>query len=160
MNQGRNMTTHEPLIQEFMTLQPQTIEGKENIGVAENMMSKFGIRHLPVTTDGIIVGILSEREVNLATGMDAIDPKQLLVIDVCSEKPYIVHPDTTLREVVGFMAKKHYGSALIMENAKLVGIFTTVDACNALHDLLAETIEEANLKNIRNFRFFLGSRSA
>ena len=145
----------EPLIQDFMTLQPQTIEGKENVETARKMMSKFGIRHLPVTTDGIVAGLLSEREVNLAVGIESIDPKQLLVIDVCSERPYIVDPLVPLREVVGTMAKEHYGSAIVMENARLTGIFTTVDACRALHDLLEETIEESNLETIQNFRFFL-----
>lgn len=152
------MTHTEPVIQEFMTIQPQAIESKETIEKAREMMSKFGIRHLPVTADGILIGMLSEREINLAIGMESIDPTQLLVIDVCSEKPYIVGPGTSLREVVGVMAKKHYGSAIVMENAKLVGIFTTVDACRALHDLLEEAFEKTNLERFRNFRFFLRAR--
>jgi CBS domain-containing protein len=151
------MNIQEPLVESFMTLQPQTVEGKENIETARKMMSKFGIHHLPVVTDGIVVGILSEREANLSIGIGSIDPKRLLVIDVCSEKPYIVHPDTPLREVADVMAREHFGSAMVMENAHLVGIFTTVDACRALHDLLEETIEESNLESIRNFRFFLRS---
>jgi acetoin utilization protein AcuB len=34
------------------------------------------------------------------------------------------------------MAAKKYGSAIVMQNGKVVGIFTTVDACQALADLL------------------------
>ena len=149
------MTFQEPLIQDFMTLQPQAIEGKEKIETARKMMSRFGVRHLPVLTDGIVSGMLSEREVNLAYGIESIDPKQLLVIDVCSEKPVIVSPEMPLREVVGHMAKKQLGSVIIMKNAHLVGIFTTVDACRALHDLLEEAIETSNLENFQTFRFFL-----
>lgn len=151
------MTIQEPRIQDFMSLQPQAIEGRENIDTARAMMSKYGIRHLPVLMEGIVVGILSEREVNLAIGMESIDPKLLLAIDVCSEKPYIVHPDAPLREVVGIMADEHLGSALVMENAHLIGIFTTVDACRALHDLIQESIEECNFETFRNFRFFLNA---
>lgn len=148
----------EPLIQEFMTLQPQTIEGREPAAKAREMMSESAIRHLPVMDNGILVGVLSERELNLALGIESIDPAQLLVIDVCSERPYTVSPETPLREVVGVMAAEHMGSAVVMENAKLIGIFTTVDACRALHDLLEKAIEGANVENIRNLRFLLGAR--
>ncbi len=149
------MTIQEPLIRDFMTLQPQTIQGKESVETAAAMMSKSGIRHLPVMKDGTLAGILSEREVNLASGMESIDPKQVLVIDVCSEKPYIVLPETPLREVVDTMAKRHLGSAIVMEYGKLLGIFTTVDACRALHDLLEDTFHSMSLESIRSFRLFL-----
>ena len=127
----------EPTIQEFMTQQPQSIESRESVVTAQTLMKRFGIRHLPVTTDGIVVGILSERELNLALGMESIDHERLPVIDVCSERPYIAYPETPLREVVTVMAREHLGSAIIMENAKLTGIFTTVDACRALAEIVA-----------------------
>lgn len=142
----------EPIVQEYMTQQPQSIESRENVITARKIMSSFGIRHLPVTTDGVVVGILSERELNLAMGMESLDHEQLLVIDVCSEKPYIAYPETPLREVVTVMAREHLGSAIIMENAKLTGIFTTVDACRVLGNILAENYTEANSREIKQFR--------
>jgi CBS domain-containing protein len=151
--------TKEPLIADFMTLQPQTIEAGVSVEQAQKMMSRFGIRHLPVTDNGVVVGVLSEREIHLALGIEPIDPGRLLAIDVCSERPYIVSPDTTLREVVGVMAGEHLGSAIVMENAKLTGIFTTVDACRALHDLLEKALEAVNIENIRSLRFLLSRRS-
>ncbi len=152
------MRNNEPLIQDFMTQQPQTIEGKESLDAAHKTMTTFGIRHLPVTTDGIVVGILSQRELDLAMQIDVADSKQLLVIDACSEKPYIAYPNTPLREVVGVMAREHLGSAIIMENAKPVGIFTTVDACRVLHDLVKASTQEECLKNIRKLRSAAGGR--
>lgn len=142
----------EPTIQKFMTLQPQSIESRESVVTAQKLMKRFGIRHLPVTTDGILVGILSERELNLAIGMEVLDHEQLPVIDVCSEKPYIAYPETPLREVVTVMAREHLGSAIVMENAKLTGIFTTVDACRVLGSLLAETCIEANTRDLKQFK--------
>jgi len=41
-----------------------------------------------------------------------------------------------LSEVVRHMADHQLGSALIMDNDKLFGIFTQVDACRAIADLL------------------------
>jgi acetoin utilization protein AcuB len=44
---------------------------------------------------------------------------------------YAVAPTTPLEEVVGAMADNRYGSALVIDRGKLVGVFTTVDALRA-----------------------------
>ncbi len=47
--------------------------------------------------------------------------------------------DRTAPELVGVvreMAQHKYGSAVIMQNHKVVGIFTTVDVCKAFAELL------------------------
>lgn len=146
------MPKPEPKIHEFMTQQPQTIDASATVDEAKKLLSRFEVRHLPVTRNGKVVGILSEREINLVHGMDAIDPKQLLVIDISSEDPFMVGPDEPLREVAMKMAEKHYGSALVMEAGKLVGIFTTVDACYALAELIETGIEKVNKTRINRFR--------
>lgn len=146
------MPKSEPTIQKFMTVQPQSIEAGAKLQQAKEAMAKYGIRHLPVTRRGELIGILSEREINLTYGLEAIEPTQLLVIDVCSEDPYIVEPDEPLRLVAQEMANKHYGSAIVMQNGNLVGIFTAVDACRALSQIIEAHIEESNLKRINYFR--------
>ena len=152
------MENKEPLTQEFMTQQPQTIEGKESLEAARKIMTTFGIRHLPVTMGGVVVGILSQRELDLAMQIEVVDSRQFLVIDACSEKPYIAYPETPLREVVGVMAREHLGSVIIMENTKPVGIFTTVDACRTLHDFIDNTLEREGRENLRQLRSLLGRR--
>lgn len=153
------MKKNEPAIREFMTLQPQSIEGKESLDTARSLMAMFGIRHLPVTRDGIVVGILSQREADIGLQLEIVEGvKRFLVIDACSEKPYIAYPETPLREVVGVMAREHLGSVIVMENAKLVGIFTTVDACRVLHDLIENGLREEGLDNIKNLRSSFGKR--
>jgi acetoin utilization protein AcuB len=52
-----------------------------------------------------------------------------------TDQPYTVGPGTPLDEVVSTMAEKKFGSAVVVQNNKIVGIFTTVDACQALSDL-------------------------
>jgi acetoin utilization protein AcuB len=49
---------------------------------------------------------------------------------------YCVDPHVPLRDVALAMAEHKYGSAVVMSGQKVVGIFTTVDACRALADLL------------------------
>jgi acetoin utilization protein AcuB len=47
-----------------------------------------------------------------------------------------VSPDSPLDEVALEMAENRYGSAIIVQDKKVVGIFTTVDACRALAAIL------------------------
>ena len=152
------MENKEPLMQEFMTQQPQTIEGKESLEAAREIMTTFGIRHLPVTTNGIVVGILSQRELDMAMQIEVVDSRQFLVIDACSEKPYIAYPNTPLREVVGVMSREHLGSVIIMENAEPVGIFTTVDACRTLHDFIENTLEGERRESLKNLHSLIRRR--
>ena len=49
---------------------------------------------------------------------------------------YAVEPETALDVVADTMAEHKYGSAVVIQNDKVVGIFTTNDACHALADLL------------------------
>jgi CBS domain-containing protein len=45
-------------------------------------------------------------------------------------------PEAPLDEVVAEMGARKYGSAVVMQNDKVVGIFTTVDVCRAFAELL------------------------
>jgi acetoin utilization protein AcuB len=113
----------------------QHIEAGDKLSKAVELMNKYTIRHLPVLENGKVIGMLSDRDVKLASGI-ADDVDDLLVIDVCHQHPYIVAPETPLSQVASTMADKHYGSAMVVSNGKLVGIFTATDACRVLADTL------------------------
>ncbi len=130
------MSKAEPTIQKYMTTTPVSIEAKESMDAAAALMDKQKIRHLPVMNKGEVVGLVSDRDLKMASGIEGVDPSSVPVIDVCQENVYKVEPNNLLSDVASTMAQKHYGSALVMQNGKLVGIFTTVDACRALHDVL------------------------
>lgn len=132
----------EPTIQKYMTTQPKTIDAKDSLRKAKTLMSELGVRHLPVMNKNEVVGILSDRDIKLAAGIDGLDADALLVLDACAENPYRVEPDISLREVAKTMASKHYGSAIVEQNGKLVGIFTTVDACRALAEIIEMRFHE------------------
>ena len=149
------MTKQDPSIGEFMTLQPQTIEVRVTVADALALMGQAHIRHLPVMQGSRLVGVVSERELGLASAIESIDPHQLLVFDVCSQEPYVVSPETPLRHVVQAMAKRHLGSALITDSGRLVGIFTTVDACRILGEILDSPSSDQSLEIIRLMRMSL-----
>jgi acetoin utilization protein AcuB len=119
----------------YMASIVQHVEAGDKMSKAVDLMKKFSIRHLPVLDKGKIVGMLSDRDVKLASGI-ADDMDDLIVADVCHTDPYIVAPDTPLAQVASTMADKHYGSAMVVSNGKLAGIFTATDACRVLADMI------------------------
>ena len=52
----------EALVSDWMTTDPETIEPGETTQHAATLMMHGGFRHLPVTEDGAVVGILSIRD--------------------------------------------------------------------------------------------------
>ena len=129
-----------PNIQKYMTTTPHTIGNDQTIAKASAIMSEHRIRHLPVLRGGQLLGVLSDRDVKLIEGFRDVDATKTLVDEAMTEQPYTVAPETPLDEVVATMAEKKFGSAVVVQNHKVVGIFTTVDACLALSELLQKRL--------------------
>lgn len=144
----------EPQVRDYMTLQPQTVDGRESLIAARDMMVRHGIRHLPVVVDGIVVGVLNDRQIDAAIGVQAGDAARLRVSDVCADRPYIAYPETSLREVAQTMAVGHYDCVLVMENAKVAGIFTATDACHALAEWIEHAVTNQNLERLMLLKRF------
>ena len=125
-----------PSIADYMTPGPELIEPHEPLPRALKVMREHEIRHLPVTEHGKLVGVLSKRDVGLVTTLAHAPPDAITVEDAMSEHPYTVTPDTPLNEVARVMAERKLGSAVIVDRGEVVGVFTTVDALNALADAL------------------------
>jgi len=130
------MTKPIPTIQKYMTPAPHSVGSEQTIATAATMMSEHHIRHLPVLHGGRLLGMLTDRDIKLIESFRDVDAAKVRVDEAMTEQPYSVSPDTPLDEVVETMATKKYGSAVVMQNQKVVGIFTTVDACAALAGLL------------------------
>ena len=130
------MTKSIPTIQKFMTTTPHSVGPDQPLSIAHKMMHEHHIRHLPVLSGGQLVGMVTERDIALISSMKGVEENKTTVEDAMSTSVYSVSPDAPLDEVVTSMAEHKYGSAVILQNAKVVGVFTTVDACRALAELL------------------------
>ena len=125
-----------PTIQKYMTPMPHTIGSDQSLQKAHELMREFKIRHLPVLKGGKLVGILTDRDIALVETLKDVNPEKVPVEDACTPDPYLVAPDAKLHDVCHEMARHKYGSVLIVDNHKLVGVFTWVDALNAFSELL------------------------
>lgn len=125
-----------PTIQKYMTTVPLSIGDEQTLDKAASIMKEHRIRHLPVLRGGKLLGILTDRDLRLIESFEGVDPTVVTVAEAMTEEPYAVDPDTPLDVVTAEMAEMKYGSAVVVQNHKVVGIFTTVDACMALSELL------------------------
>ncbi|MEZ4324760.1 MAG: CBS domain-containing protein [Polyangiales bacterium] len=125
-----------PTIQKYMTTSPHTVGADQTLAHAHKVLRELEVRHLPVLRGGELVGMITERDLALVETLRDVDPTVILVEDAMSQGVYTVSPDAPLDEVVSEMASKKYGSAIVVQNHKVVGIFTTVDVCTAFAALL------------------------
>jgi CBS domain-containing protein len=126
-------------IKNFMTRSPHAIGHDQSLKLAHERMHHFGIRHLPVLDGGVLVGVLSERDIAL---IGAISPHQVettTVEEAMSTEPYAVAPNTDAEVVTAHMAEHKHGCAVVMEGHKVAGVFTTTDALSLLTVLLRES---------------------
>ena len=127
-----------PTVGEFMTRSPIAIPHDQPLSLAEQTMRDKGVRHLPVTENGRLVGLLSQRNVRAALLTRA--GAAFLAKDAMVPDPFVTTADTPLDVVANTMAEDKYGSVVLMDSQKnILGIFTTVDACRALRQLLQDT---------------------
>jgi acetoin utilization protein AcuB len=124
-----------PKISKYMTTTPHAINSEAALDEAMEVMHKNKIRHLPVIKAGKLFGLVSDRDVQSVMSFAGSNPKEIKVGDICTDQLYMTKPDAMLNEVASEMASKKFGSAIVVDNGKLVGIFTATDACQALSEI-------------------------
>jgi acetoin utilization protein AcuB len=127
-----------PALRSVMTPFPYSVDAEAPIEQASEFMRKHKIRHLPVTTNGALTSLVTDRDIKLVLGPDFAYPRDLKVRDAMVKDCYIVDLATPLRVVLRYMADHRIGSAVVTRRGKLAGVFTTNDACRAFADLLEQ----------------------
>ena len=118
-----------------MTRQPWTITSRSSLSDAHDLMHAHGIRHLPVVDDGRLVGIVSDRDLRVYRSLGGMQSAQ--VREAMTEPVFSVSSDAAVDEVARTMSERKYGSVVVVTNdGHVEGIFTAVDACRALAEIL------------------------
>ena len=132
------MSKSVPIVQKFMTYDPVSVDSTTPLTQAQTLMQKKDIRHLPVMEDNEVLGIISDRDIKYALSLIQSDPNKVQVKDICHTNLCTAEPSTPIDLVAKEMAEHHYGCTVVLQNNKLVGIFTTIDACRALAQVLEQ----------------------
>jgi len=129
-----------PVLKVAMTPFPYSIGLDASFDEASELMLHHNVRHLPVTKDHQVVGVITDRDLASAMHVHAQSEGTggLSVSDLYIADPYIVSLDEPLDNVLLTMAERHIGSAIVTRAGKLVGMFTSMDACRSFGEYLRE----------------------
>ena len=127
-----------PLLTTVMTPFPYSVDLDASFEEASELMAHHNVRHLPVTHDHAVVGVITDRDMTSAINLhsSSAGAGSLSVRDLYISDPYIVSVDEPLDNVLLTMAERHIGSAIVTKVDKLVGMFTSVDACRSFGEYL------------------------
>ena len=114
-------------IREFMTKTPHSIGHDISLEKALEKMEQYSCHHLPVLNGGHLVGILSDRDIQIMRKFD--DFASIKVEEVMTEDPVVVDPDKDIFQVAMLMHQKKIGSVIVAAKpGEPWGIFTATDA--------------------------------
>jgi acetoin utilization protein AcuB len=132
---------------DLMTPNPATVTRQSTVADALDIMRELDVRHVPVVHDGVLVGMLSDRDVAhidvarlLSTeGADALRRELVApVVTVMRSDVIFVEPDTDVNDVVELLIENKIGAIPVVrsDTREVVGIVSYIDALRALVDLL------------------------
>jgi acetoin utilization protein AcuB len=137
------------IARDLMTPNPLTVTPQASIEEAWDVMRELAVRHVPVVEDGVLVGMLSDRDlaqVDIARvlrveGADALrEELKTPIVEVMSSDVISVEPETEVGEVISLLLEHKIGAVPIVEpgTREVLGIISYVDVLRALQDLVEE----------------------
>ena len=111
---------------------------------AELLFKRHNIRHIPVVSGEVIIGMLSYTDLLRISFADAVDESEkdvdtlvynMFTIDqVMAKNIMTVDSDASIKEVAEILASKEFHALPVVDHGSLVGIVTTTDLINYLID--------------------------
>ncbi|MFJ7154154.1 CBS domain-containing protein [Streptomyces sp. NPDC101118] len=116
------------LIHEVMTERPVTVAPQVSLSEAARKMRDADIGDVLVVDDGMLRGILTDRDLVVRAMAEDRDPAQTSVQNVCSAQPVTVGPDDGIDRAVALMREHALRRLPVTEDdGKLVGIVSIGD---------------------------------
>jgi predicted transcriptional regulator len=120
----------EARIVEIMSDKVVTVAPKATASAAWARMRQRGIRHLVVTANGKLHGVISDRDLGGPKG--ARLRQGFLVEDLMAARVVSVNPETTVAQAADLMRTEKIGSLPVMDGDLLAGIVTATDVFDEL----------------------------
>jgi CBS domain-containing protein len=113
-----------------------TVSAGDTLSTVEDIMTLGGVRHMPVVHRGVLVGVVSERDllrVSLSNLTEfGLEERRafLQVVEitrVMSAPPIVISPDARVEEAALLLADRKIGCLPVLDGEKLVGLLTETD---------------------------------
>lgn len=115
-------------IGEVMTPSPLTIQRRETLAQAYDVMRENGLRHLPVLDGNTLVGVLSQRDSHFVEAFGGGRTPVEIVGQAMAPEVFSVAPRDRIADVARTMGDNRYGCAVVVDVGRVVGVFTATDA--------------------------------
>jgi len=137
------MKKREP-VSTIMTKNIHVVQIEDKLTDVQEVIRKFGVRHVPVVHKKQLMGIISKTDLNRLTfsnifeGQDDADEavlEMLTISQVMSHKPRVVKADESIRHVAEILAVEEFHALPVVDpedELKLIGIVTTTDVIRYL----------------------------
>jgi len=134
------------LVSEWMTPDPQTVSADTPVMEAMQRLREGGYRRLPVTRDGKLIGIVTDRDLKEATPSKATTLSiyelnyllsKLRVKDVMKSPVITVRAEDPIEQAALLMEEHRVSGLPVLDGNALVGILTITDLMRALVSFLA-----------------------
>lgn len=124
-------------VEEVMTQPVMWLQLSDTFGDAVSLMASQHVRHSVVVDErGKVKGVISDRDV-LRTLARAPDWKTKPVSDIMTQKPFVVHPRTSVADALEKLIEKRINCLPVVDdNGKLCGILTSTDLLKSYHKIL------------------------
>lgn len=120
-----------------MTADPIVVPPSATVDEATSLMRRGRFRHLPVVSDGVLVGVVSERDLHAG---DHVVPDELHlgrpVRSMMTPDVITIGPDDPVEQAARLMLENKAGCLPVIEDARLVGIITEADIFRAFVQVL------------------------
>ena len=131
-------------VEEFTTPNPVTASEEATLDELNRLMKKHDVRHIPIVRGARVVGIISDRDCRVASGLSQNEKRLVRAADIMATDPVTVSAGESLDEVAFEMSENKIGSVIVNdENDKFLGIFTITDALNALIEIARNAKSES-----------------
>ncbi len=143
-HEPRSSTENQLICKDWMTAKVHAVKPLDSVAHARALIEKHRINQLPVVKDGMLVGIVTDRD--LRDAVDAVTtsaneartaesaprmPEQIPVEAVMTHKAITLSPHSSLVAAAELMRRERIGSVPIVDGHALVGIITRSDILKA-----------------------------
>ena len=122
------------LVRDIMSSSPVTVDSSVTLEDAYRLLQEKGIRHLIVLEGGRLAGVVTDRDLRLATSAlaPAPFPPGSSLAGVMSRDPVTADAADPVEDAARAMRERKIGCLPVLDHGRLAGIITGVDLLDAL----------------------------
>jgi len=130
-------------VKDIMAKKVISIEHDETVLGACNKYKEYRVGSLVVVNAGVIVGIITERDIIERVVVKQKNPKKTKVEDIMSKNIITIHASAKIEQAAELMRKHKIKKLPVILNNEFVGIITVTDLANIMPNVTKALADES-----------------